>query len=227
MLRRIARIGKPMIVSTGMATLEEIATTVAMLEAEGAQFVLTHCTSAYPPRYEEINLGVIPRLRERFGVMIGHSDHTPDLWTALAAVATGARVIEKHFTLARALNGPDYHVSLEPHEFGEMVGAIRKIEAAMGSEKRVHSDEQTVRAWAHHSVVSVCDIPAGTALTENVLGAKRPGRGVPAQYLERFYGRVTTRAIPINTLLRWEDVGLASAPSESAPSEPAAVGSRG
>jgi N-acetylneuraminate synthase len=217
MLRHIARLGKPMIVSTGMATLEEIGATVTALKQAQAQFILTHCTSAYPPRYDEINLRFIPRLRERFGVLVGHSDHTPDIWTALAAAVIGACVIEKHFTLDRSLRGPDYGVSLEPQEFAEMVGALRKIEAALGAEKRIHADEQPVREWAHHSVVSVCHIPAGAVLADHMLGVKRPGRGVPARYLEDFYGRVTARAIRANALLSWADVGLEGAPSEAAP----------
>jgi sialic acid synthase SpsE len=217
MLRHIARLGKPMIVSTGMATFEEIGAAVDALNEMQAHFILTHCTSAYPPRYEEINLRVITRLRERFGILVGHSDHTPDIWTALAAAVIGACVIEKHFTLDRSLRGPDYSVSLEPQEFAEMVGALRKIEAALGAEKRIHANEQPVRKWAHHSVVSVCDIPAGAVLTPHMLGVKRPGRGVPARYLEDFYGRVAARAIRPNTLISWPDVGLEQAPSQAMP----------
>lgn len=206
MLRHIARKGKPMIVSTGMATIEEIEETVSALKKEGARFVLMHCTSAYPPRYEQINLGFIPQLKEWFGVLVGHSDHTPDMWTALGAVAVGAKVIEKHFTLDRALKGPDYHVSLEPQEFRTMVQAIRKLEAALGSEKTIHPEEEPVREWAHHSVVSLCDIPAGSVITPEMVGVKRPGWGIPAKHLEEFYGRVAKKDVPANSLLRWEDI---------------------
>ena len=206
MQRHIARKGKPMIVSTGMATVEEIGETVAALKEEGANFVLTHCTSAYPPRYEQINLGFIPLLKEMFGTLAGHSDHTPDMWTALGAAAMGARVIEKHFTLDRALKGPDFHISLEPPEFRTMVKAIRNIEAALGSEKEVYSDEEPVRQWAHHSVASLLDITAGTVLTPELVGVKRPGWGVPAKHLDDFFGRVAKKDIPANSLIQWEDV---------------------
>lgn len=206
MLRHIARIRKPMIVSTGMATVEEIKETVSVLKEEKAEFILMHCTSAYPPRYDQINLRFIPRLKEMFGVMVGHSDHTPDMWTALGAVAMGAKVIEKHFTLERALKGPDHHISLEPEEFCTMVEAVRKLEAALGSEKKVHPEEELVREWAHHSVVSLCDIPVGTVITPEVVGVKRPGRGVPAKHLEEFFGCVAKRDIPADSLLRWDDV---------------------
>ncbi len=207
MLRHVAGLGKPMIVSTGMATLDEIEMTVEALRQEGAEFALTHCTSAYPPRYEEVNLGFIPVLRERFDVLVGHSDHTAEIWTALGAVAKGARLIEKHFTLDRGRRGPDYHVSLEPPEFASMVDAIRKLEAALGDDKQVYPDEQTVRDWAHHSVVSLRAIAPGTVLTAELIGVKRPGRGVPARYLDAFLGRTAVRDIPADALLSWEDVG--------------------
>lgn len=206
MLRRIAQKGKPMIVSTGMATVEEIGETVAALKAENATFMLTHCTSAYPPRYDQINLRFIPQLRERFGVLVGHSDHTPDFWTAIGAVVLGARVIEKHFTLDRGLKGPDYHISLEPPEFKRMVEGIRSVEAALGSEKVVYEEEQVVRDWAHHSVVSLQDIPAGVTIVPDMIGVKRPGRGVPAKHLTEFYGSRTKRMILADSPLQWEDV---------------------
>lgn len=207
MLHHVARKGKPMIISTGMSTLEEIREAVSALKDEGANFVLMHCTSAYPPRYDQINLGFIPILKEKFGVMVGHSDHTPDMWTALGAVVMGAKVIEKHFTLDRALKGPDHHISLEPDEFKMMVEGIRKLEAALGSEKKIYPEEQVVRDWAHHSVVSLCAIPAGTRILPEMVGVKRPGRGIPARYLKRLYGRVVTRDIPRDSILQWADVG--------------------
>lgn len=206
MLRHIARKGKPMIVSTGMATVEEIGETVEVLKKENASFLLMHCTSAYPPRYDQINLRFILRLKEMFDVMVGYSDHTPDIWTTLGAVAMGARVIEKHFTLDRALKGPDHQVSLEPSEFRALVKAVRNLEAALGSEKKVHPEEEIVRNWAHHSVVSLRDIPAGAAITPEMVGVKRPGWGIPAKHLEEFFGRIAQRDIPANTLLAWQDV---------------------
>ncbi len=201
-----ARTGKPVLVSTGMSTMEEIAETVTVLRRQRARFLLLNCTSEYPPNDAHINLGLIATFRRRFGVLVGHSDHSPDGSTVLGAVALGAKVIEKHFTLDRALKGPDHRVSLEPTELRQLIRAIRRLEAALGAEKRVYPEEQLVRDWAHHSVVSLRPIPAGSVLTAEMAGVKRPGRGVPAKYLEAFYGRVAARDIPANVLLAWNDV---------------------
>jgi N-acetylneuraminate synthase len=206
MQRGIARMGKPMIVSTGMATEEEIDETVAALRDEGATFMLTHCTSAYPPAYDEINLNYMSRLAAREDVMVGFSDHTPEPYTAFGAVALGAPLIEKHFTLDKALRGPDWHVSLEPAEFAQMMDGIRKLEAALGDEKRVHDDEQVVRDWAHHSVATVRDIDAGSTIDAEALAVKRPGTGIPAKHLDEVVGRVAARAISRDTTLQWADL---------------------
>jgi N-acetylneuraminate synthase len=146
------------------------------------------------------------QLTDRFAVPVGFSDHTPEIYTALAAVTLGARVIEKHYTLSRRLRGPDYHVSLEPPDLAALVDAVRKIEAALGSEKTIYPEEEVVRAWAHHSVVSLTAIPAGARLSETVLGVKRPGSGIPARHLGELYDRVAARDIPANRTLVWEDV---------------------
>jgi N-acetylneuraminate synthase len=206
MQRALARSGKPMIVSTGMAEWEEIDATVDALREEGARFMLTHCTSAYPPSYEEVNLGVIPQLRERYGVMVGHSDHTPDLPTALGAVALGVPLLEKHFTLDKRLRGPDWHVSLEPGDFRDLVDSVRKLEAALGTEKKVHADERVVRAWAHHSVVTVAPIAAGSVVTAESVAVKRPGTGIPAAKLDEVIGRVAARDVAADEPLRWDDL---------------------
>lgn len=210
MMRHIARKGKPMIVSTGMSKMEEIADTVRVLKAEKVDFVLTHCLSEYPPKYEHMNLGLINELRERFGVMVGSSDHSTEIYSAIAAVAMGAKVIEKHFTLP-GLHGPDDTVSLKPDEFKEMVSAIRKVEQALGSKRGVSKEERVVRDWAHHSVVAASDIGRGERFSLNNLVAKRPGRGIPARYLDPLYskkllGKKAAKNIAKNAILQWKDV---------------------
>lgn len=216
--RKLAKISaktkKPVIVSTGMSTLEEIADTVSVYEEEGAKenLMLTNCTSEYPPNdYSHANLGLIPLMRERFGVWVGQSDHTMDNYTAFAAVALGAKVIEKHFTLSRDQKGPDHFISLEPHMLKELIDGIRKIEVGLGSEKRISKEEQVVRDWAFHSVVASRDIKAGEVLTLENLMPKRPGSGIEAKYLDPKYstkllGRKAARGLAFNSVLSWEDV---------------------
>ncbi len=209
-----AKTGKLVIVSTGMSLLDEIAETVAIYEEEGAKdnLVLTNCTSEYPPNdYSHANLGLIPLMRERFGVWVGQSDHTMDNYTAFAAVALGAKVIEKHFTLSRDQKGPDHFISLEPHMLAELVDGIRKIEVGLGSEKKISPEEQVVRDWAFHSVVASRDIKQGEALTLEALIPKRPGSGIPAKYLDPHYssellGKKSVRDLPGDTIIQWEDV---------------------
>lgn len=205
MLRHIAKKGKPMIVSTGMSTLAEVKESVQALREEKVSFALMHCISEYPAHYEDLNLGMIKNLESKFGCPVGFSDHTNEIYSAIAAVAMGAKIIEKHFTI-RDLHGPDDMVSLDPVQFGEMVRAIRKIEKSLGSLKQVHNQEKEVSGWAHHSVVVRQDIPAGVKITAGMLTVKRPGWGVPAKFLNDFVGKISRRDLKSNELIKWEDV---------------------
>lgn len=207
MLRQIARKKKPMIVSTGMCTLDEIDATVAVLREEKATFALTNCTSEYPAKYEHINLPMIRTLAERYKVVVGHSDHTVDSYTAFAAVATGAKIIEKHFTLSKDLPGPDHFISLVPEELAALVDGIRKTEKAMTPRpKAVTAEEQKVREWAHHSVVAAADVAAGTTLSAELVTVKRPGSGIPAAKLGEVVGRTAKRALKKDAILKWDDL---------------------
>lgn len=216
--RKIARIsartGKPVFVSTGMSTWEEIRDTVRVYKEEGAHenLALMNCTSEYPPNdYSHANLGLIKRLEEEFGVWAGQSDHTMDNYTAYAAVALGAKIVEKHLTLSRNQKGPDHFISLEPHMFKDLVDGIRKIEVALGSEKVISKEEQVVRDWAFHSAISACDIRTGDTLSIENLIPKRPGSGISAKYLDpmfsqALFGRRARRDLPKDTILQWSDV---------------------
>lgn len=205
-LRALARHGPPLLVSTGMATQEEVDATVAVLREGGAPFGLFHCTSEYPPVYEDVNLGLIPVYKERYGVAVGHSDHTPTIYTALAAVAVGANLVEKHFTLDRSQPGADHAVSLEPAELRQLVEGIRAVEAASGARKDVFERERPIRAWAHHSVVTLRPISSGEELTEENVWVKRPGTGIPASELDRVLGRRAARDLAADALVAWEDL---------------------
>lgn len=205
-LKVIAGFGKPIILSTGMAEWHEIEETVNAIRPLNDQLVLMNCTSEYPARHADVNLGIIAELERRFNVLAGHSDHTPDIHTCIGAVALGAKLIEKHFILDRRQPGPDQSVSIEPYELHELVRAIRRVEVAMGSEKKVHDAEKAVRAWAHRSVVSLCPIKSGTTITKEMVWTKRPGTGIPARHLEEIIGRRTKEDIPPNHLIRWEEL---------------------
>jgi len=206
-LVRIAKFGKPMIVSTGMCTYEEIDRTYNALIDAGAQLILTNCVSEYPPDYGDINLRVIETMIQRYPkALIGHSDHTPDLFTCYAAIPLGAKLIEKHVILDKRQPGPDQSVSIDFRDLAHLVDGIRKIECSLGTEKIVHHREQQIRAWAFRSIVSLRDIKAGETMTGEMIWAKRPGTGIPSRFRDQVIGRKVLRDIKGNTLVKWEDL---------------------
>jgi N-acetylneuraminate synthase len=204
--RHIARKRKPMIISTGMSTPEEIGRTVEAVQAEGTPFALMHCTSTYPTPYEHVQLGCIPWLHGLYGVPVGFSDHTAGGYVALAAVSSGADLFEKHFTTSRSLPGPDQQGSIEPSELADLIKGIRAVERSRGATKMIQPGEQDVRDMAHHSVVSIRDIAAGATIGNDDVWAKRPGTGIPARYLDQIVGRRTRRAISRDRLIAWDDL---------------------
>jgi sialic acid synthase SpsE len=206
LVQHIARKGKPMIISTGMATPEEIDRTVRAVRAIGTPFALMHCTSTYPTPFEHVQIDCIPALQRTYGVPVGFSDHTLGSVIAFAAVTLGANVFEKHFTLSRSLPGPDQQGSIEPSELRDAVKGIRAIERARGETKTIQPGEQDVRNMAHHSVVSVRDIAEGATIGADDVWAKRPGTGIPARQLADVIGRTATRAIPKDRLVAWDDL---------------------
>jgi sialic acid synthase SpsE len=204
--QHIARKGKPMIVSTGMSTPEEIDATAKTLDAAGARYALMHCTSTYPTPFPHVQLGCIAWLKEKYGVPVGFSDHTLGNVMAFAAVASGANLFEKHFTSSRSLPGPDQQGSMEPAELADLVKGIRAIEQARGATKVIQPGEQEVRNMAHHSVVSIRDIAAGASIAPDDVWAKRPGTGIPARQLGEVIGRTAKRAIPKDSLISWDQL---------------------
>lgn len=188
-LRRIAREGKPVILSTGMSMLDEVADAVRALEENGlsrAMITLLQCNTQYPTPYADVNLRAMATLASTFGVKAGYSDHTPGIAVPVAAVALGAAVIEKHFTLDRNLEGPDHAASLEPDELARMVGDIRDVEEALGSGiKRPSDSERENRDVARKSIVAARAIARGEIFSDDNLTAKRPGTGIsPMRWLD-------------------------------------------
>ena len=179
-LRAIAKTGKPVVMSTGMCSLEEIRAAIRALKENGAgEIRLLHCNTEYPTPFEDVNLKAMQTLREEFGLETGYSDHTQGIEVPVAAAALGAVIIEKHFTLDRNMEGPDHKASLEPEELAGMVRTIRNIEKAVGTGIKTPSpSERKNMAVARKSIVAKERIRAGETLTEENLAAKRPGTGI-------------------------------------------------
>lgn len=184
-LVEIAQSGKDIILSTGMSTLDEVDVALEVLKSNGAgKITLLHCTTNYPTPYEDVNLRAMITMRDHCGCEVGYSDHTKGIEVPIAAVAMGATVIEKHFTLDRNMEGPDHKASLEPNELKRMVNAIRNIESAMGSGKKMPSQsELTNIGVVRKSIIAARDIKAGEEFTTENLTTKRPGIGInPMQW---------------------------------------------
>jgi N-acetylneuraminate synthase/N,N'-diacetyllegionaminate synthase len=208
LLERVASKGRPVILSTGMATLDEIGASLDVMAAAGdPDVVLLHCVSSYPAAPAEANLRAIETLREAFGLPVGYSDHTLDATCALAATALGACLVEKHLTLDRDLPGPDHRASLEPHTFADLVRAMREVEAALGDgEKRPTSGELENRLLVRRSLAAADPIAAGTVLSADMVAVLRPGTGIPPSERESIVGRRTRRALAAHELIDWNDL---------------------
>lgn len=194
-LVEIAKTHKKIILSTGMAEMSEIEEAIGVLNANGANDItILHCTTEYPAPYKDVNLRVMKTLKDRFGYPVGYSDHTSGIEVALAAVALGATVIEKHFTLDRNLPGPDHKASLEPNELKAMVSGIRNIELSLGSTEKIVSDvELQNRIVARKSIVAKTRIKTGELFDEDNITTKRPGSGLSPMKWNEIIGTKATR----------------------------------
>jgi len=205
LIEYIASKGKPMIISTGMATLAEIDEAVQAARKAGAsQIALLKCTSAYPALPEQMNLRTIPDLAKKFRVPVGLSDHTMGIAVPVAAVALGACIVEKHFTLSRGVPSPDSGFSLEPQEFKAMVEAIRTAEKAAGKVTYEVSEQEAKSRVFRRSLFVVEDMKQGEAFTEENVRSIRPGHGLHPRHLKEVLGRRAARDIPRGTPLTWE-----------------------
>lgn len=196
-IKKIAECGLPVLISTGMAKLGEIEEAITVCENEGLprnKIKLLHCTTSYPTSMDNVNLLALNTLRSAFGVVVGYSDHTLGIEVALAAVAMGAKVIEKHFTLDRNLPGPDQKASLEPVQFREMVSSIRNIERAFGDGFKCPQESETANiSVVRRSLVASCDISIGDRFSEQNVTAKRPGTGISPMRWNAIVGRIAMR----------------------------------
>nr|WP_138227897.1 N-acetylneuraminate synthase [Paenibacillus algicola] len=196
---------KPVILSTGMANLEEVEASLGMFTK--SDVALLHCTSDYPASLEDVNLLAMKTMMDRFGKVTGYSDHTDGIEITIAAVAMGARIIEKHFTLDRTLPGPDHKASLEPQAFKQMVQAIRNVEQALGDGvKRCMPSEENTKLVARKSIVMACRKSAGDVLTQQDIAVKRPGTGIEPKYYFELIGRQLLHDVEEEQLLQWSDL---------------------
>ena len=205
-LRHIGSMGKPIIMSTGMSSLEEVRDALKVLIESGAekeQITILHCNTEYPTPMKDVNLKAMLTIKDELGVSIGYSDHTLGIEVPIAAVAMGATTIEKHFTLDRALSGPDHAASLEPDELKKMVIAIRNIEKALGNGIKKPSPSETRNiSVARKSIVAKRSIKKGELLTEENLAVKRPGIGISPMEWDRLIGKVALSDYKIDDLIR-------------------------
>jgi N,N'-diacetyllegionaminate synthase len=205
LLKYIAKKEKPILLSTGMATLKEVEEALKVIQQGRMEdIILLHCVSSYPSKIEDMNLRAMVSLREAFQLPVGLSDHSLGITVPIAAVALGACVIEKHFTLDKKLPGPDHRASLEPGELRQMVTAIRDLEKAMGDGiKRPTRDEEETKKAARRSIVARVDIPQGTIITKEMLALKRPGTGLEPKHLGEIIERAAKVAIKRDELITW------------------------
>lgn len=204
-LKHIASFKKPMIVSTGMATLAEVDKAASVIEGEGAQYALLHCVSNYPADPATANLRAMHTLSRAFGVPTGYSDHTLGIDVAVASVALGAAILEKHFTFDASAPGPDHAASLEPAALRELILSIRRVESALGDgRKRPAPSEAATAAVARKSCVARRTIDAGAAVTIDDVAFMRPGTGIAPALFEGVVGRKARQQITAGTVLRWD-----------------------
>ena len=199
--------GKPLVVSTGLASYEDIADALGACRAAGNEdVVLLQCASLYPAPPERMNLRAMATMRQAFGVPVGLSDHTRGIHVASAAVALGAAAVEKHFTLDRKLPGPDHPFAIEPGELKEMVRQIREVEAALGDGMKLGlaPEEEEMYQKARRSLVAARDIPKGAPIERSMIAIKRPGFGIRPKFVDLVVGRVAKVDIEEDTVLTWE-----------------------
>lgn len=205
LLRYVSRFGKPLMLSTGMANLGEIEAAIEAVEAAGTPrslITVLHCTTEYPTPMEDVNLRAMVAMKSAFGVNTGYSDHTQGIEVPIAAVALGATIIEKHFTLDRNLPGPDHKASLEPHELKAMVEGIRNVERALGDGvKRPSPSELKNKPIARKSLVATKPITAGEAFSAENIGAKRPGTGLSPMLWDEIVGRTASKDFAVDELI--------------------------
>ncbi len=205
-LKRLAKTKKPIILSTGMASLGDIEDALnAIKEEYNSQVALLHCSINYPPPFKDLNLKAIKTLQKAFQLPVGYSDHTMSITIPSVCVALGATIIEKHYTLDRKLKGPDHKFALEPKELNQMIKNIRETEAALGSPKKfMPNSEKNLHKLARRSIIAARDIPMGKTIEEQDLVIKRPGYGIAPKFMNMVVGRIARKNIEEDDIITWD-----------------------
>ena len=207
LLDHVARMKKPVILSTGMNDIRSIARAVKTMEAQGCPLMLMHCTSMYPTPYSKVRLGALRQLMEEFGLPVGLSDHSLGIYTCLGAVALGASVLEKHFTVTRRWPGPDIPISIEPAELKELVRGARAIWEARGGKKTILPEEKPVIDFAYASVVTLRAVKKGETFTRENIWVKRPGTGrIHAKDLQKVMNKTALKDLDPDVTLDPKDI---------------------
>lgn len=208
LLKKVALLKKPVVLSTGNSNMEDIALAVRTLKENGcSDFALLHCVSQYPAKYDDMNLRCIDTLRKEFGCPVGLSDHSMDNISALAAVALGSCIIEKHITLDRSRSGPDHPFALEPEDLKNLVDSVRAVELALGSgNKIVQASEEENHKIARRSIITAVDLKKGDVISKDKIKIKRPALGIHPKYLAGVLGRKVNKNIPSDRWISWEDL---------------------
>jgi N-acetylneuraminate synthase/N,N'-diacetyllegionaminate synthase len=206
LLQTIAETGKPMIVSTGMHNMDTVREAAELLDEHASDFMFLYCVSEYPTEPSDFNFGLLQRMKAEFNVPVGFSDHSTGVEAAAIAMARGADLVEKHFTIDRRLPGGDQDVSIEPEELKQLVKYANLCQETKGNKKEVRDDEAAIAKWARHSVVTASHISAGETISPDQLTTKRPGTGIPAAELENTVGQTADRNVAKNTTLQYSDL---------------------
>lgn len=198
---------KPVLFSTGMCSWNELLQNVMYIKETGLDFALMNCLSEYPPNYKDMNLNVITKMINTFdNTIIGHSDHSPEIYTSVIAASLGAKIIEKHLTISSFVPGPDQSVSITSDQFRNLVDACKYAPDVTGGEKQIHDKEIDIRTWAYRSVVSRRDIQEGEVIKIEDICTKRPGTGIPSAKYKSIIGKKVIKKIPENSLISEDQI---------------------
>ena len=204
-LTEVIKMNKPIIISTGMSTIDEIDETYKVMK-KCKNLVFMNCLSEYPPDYNDLNLGYIKVLKKKYPkVLIGHSDHTGEIFSSISAFTLGARVIEKHVTLNKKFRGPDQKVSIDFKELKLLIEGLRKLQNSFGKNKTIHKKEIQIRKWARRSIVSIKNIKRGDKFTTKNIWSKRPGTGIPSKFFNNILNKKSKKNIKANKLIKYSD----------------------